>query len=405
MSNFSLSACLPRCQPGCGARVRVIVFSKDRAFQLGQYLRTLLAKSRGATLDVHVLFHVNDKTGTRDFEESYARVQDAFPTVSFERETDFAKQLKELVAGADSHVLFGVDDALFCGDLPLGDAVAALQARPSLLCVHLRLSPGLNFCHTADVIQRLPRLRTLGGELAWFAGGDGSHDWDYPFDLCGTVYSKPVVERILREIEAAEGVDGLSHPNKLEASGNKAIARLRAFKELDQQTHRACLQRRAMVVVTINRVQSIFRNRVFGPAVHSGSQKGQTPQAPQASNDQEWETPQGPPVPQAPKAPQDQDWEVEALDRLLDTGKDLDEDAYLTLSFQYGSVHVGGLHLKCKCKCPGSIVAAPAPADALPLVTVVMPVKDGARFLPAAILSLQRQTLGSNFEVFLNPKP
>ena len=96
-------------------------------------------------------------------------------------------QLKELVGGADGHVLFGVDDALFCGDLPLGyrtllcqlnevlsrfglpglqcliyslslsDAVAALQARPSLLCVHLRLSPGLNFCHTADSIQRLPR--------------------------------------------------------------------------------------------------------------------------------------------------------------------------------------------------------------------------------------------------------
>lgn len=83
---------------GEGPRVRVVVFSKDRAFQLGQYLRTLLARSRGATLDVHVLFRaassVDEQKGTaRDFEESYARVQAAFPTVSFECETDFALQV------------------------------------------------------------------------------------------------------------------------------------------------------------------------------------------------------------------------------------------------------------------------------------------------------------------------
>ena len=210
-----------RRRPPC---VRVIVFSKDRAFQLGQYLRTLFAKNRGASLDVHVLYRADSpEMEAQDFVASYLRVKDAFPEVHFEREVDFAtqvacilsfyaplfytrkfhsifsipllisvhsfahfraKQLKELVAGADNHVLFGVDDALFCGDLPLGydsiinfslpfmprisarifltwalasDAVNALQGWPSLLCVHLRLSPGLNFCHTANAIQCLPR--------------------------------------------------------------------------------------------------------------------------------------------------------------------------------------------------------------------------------------------------------
>ena len=209
--------------------VRVIVFSKDRAFQLWQYLRTLYAWSSGATLDVHVLYRVDSPACSapeaRDFAASYARVQAAFPEVHFVREIDFAAQLKDIVAGAESHVLFGVDDALFCGEVPLGAAVAALEARPTLLCVHLRLSPGLNFCHTADAIQRLPRwaqvlptkiagaissssvhvwsviyrlhvrrLRTLGTELAWFQGGDGSHDWDYPFDLCASLYRKSLVQ-------------------------------------------------------------------------------------------------------------------------------------------------------------------------------------------------------------------
>lgn len=210
--------------------VRVIVFSKDRAFQLGQYLRTLYAWSSGATLDVHVLYRVDSPACSapeaRDFAASYARVQAAFPGVHFVREIDFAAQLKDIVAGAQSHVLFGVDDALFCGEVPLGAAVAALEARPTLLCVHLRLSPGLSFCHTADAIQSLPRwaqvlptgcggdllflcschvwsvidrrhvrrLRTWGTELALFQGGDGSHDWDYPFDLCASLYRKSLVQ-------------------------------------------------------------------------------------------------------------------------------------------------------------------------------------------------------------------
>ena len=44
--------------------VWVIVFSKDRVFQ---YLRTLFDSSRGATLDMHVLFRTDPPaTGTRD---------------------------------------------------------------------------------------------------------------------------------------------------------------------------------------------------------------------------------------------------------------------------------------------------------------------------------------------------
>jgi hypothetical protein len=134
--------------------VRVIVFSKDRAFQLRQYLRSLFVKGRGATLDVHVLYRVDPpvsgRPAGRDFAASYASVQAAFPAVNFVPEVDLAAQvrsrvqtvacfvlafcfpgapisrcawqtqLKELVAGSDGYILFGVDDALFCGDLPLG---------------------------------------------------------------------------------------------------------------------------------------------------------------------------------------------------------------------------------------------------------------------------------------------
>ena len=79
---------------GENATLRVIVFSKDRAFQLKQYLRTLLERSGGAAIDVHVLFRVEPmQEGERDFAASYQSVQLAFPTVKFVREVDFAAQV------------------------------------------------------------------------------------------------------------------------------------------------------------------------------------------------------------------------------------------------------------------------------------------------------------------------
>jgi hypothetical protein len=204
-----------RRRPPC---VRVIVFSKDRAFQLGQYLRTLFAKNRGASLDVHVLYRADSpEMEARDFVASYLRVQDAFPDVHFEREVDFATQVACILSFCalfytrKFHSIFSIPELIFvrlnssrslsqeptttCSSgwtmrcsaetcrwgtthrlifffLPFmprssarifltwalaSDAVNALQGWPSLLCVHLRLSPGLNFCHTANAIQCLPR--------------------------------------------------------------------------------------------------------------------------------------------------------------------------------------------------------------------------------------------------------
>jgi hypothetical protein len=242
------------------------------------------------------------------------------------------------------------------------------------------------------------RLRTLGRELAWFKGGDGSHDWDYPFDLCATLYRKNLVERVLCEIEATHGCDGLGHPNKLETNGNKVLASMFAVQEGAplQQPLRACLQRRAVVVVTINCVQAVFKNRVFTRASDSQLEVN-------AADDHSG-----------------QQWDVEALDRLLYADKDLDEDAYLAQSHLFSSVHVGDLLLKPRTATdaaaigPSSdrILFSPESAcsshsiprrirQETPLVSVVMPVHNSEQFLSAALQSLQRQTLGTRFEVII----
>ena len=176
------------------------------------------------------------------FEASYSRVAETFPQVTLVRETDFAKQLEASVAASGEFLLFGVDDALFCDRVPLGPALAALREHALLSCVHLKLSPGLSFSHPANAVQQQPRLETLGDELAAFRGGDGSHDWNYPFELCGTLYRAPLVRAVLALL--AEG-GAAAHPNRLEVAGNAVWAH--ALGAAAQGERRACLQRRAMV--------------------------------------------------------------------------------------------------------------------------------------------------------------
>ncbi len=115
-----------------------------------------------------------------------------------------------------------------------------------------------------------------------------------------------------------------------------------------------------------------------------------------------------------------------AGDRLLYCHAELDEDAYLAHSVLYSSVHVGGLLLKTlktrdtsnsnatptppgsadtpalshtdaysatNSHTPATAGRVPLPPLPLPLVSVVMPVRNCERFLAAALRSVQRQTL------------
>jgi hypothetical protein len=96
-----------------------------------------------------------------------------------------------VVSGAHAYVLFGVDDALFCSAVPMHAACCALDSLASLSCVHLRLSPGMAYCHPAQKPQTEPKLHPWppsAARICLFRPRDGSLDWDYPFDLCATLY-------------------------------------------------------------------------------------------------------------------------------------------------------------------------------------------------------------------------
>jgi hypothetical protein len=140
-----------RQQPESGKMVIcVFIFSKDRPFQLGQYLRTLFRYSGDVLLKVSVIANIQ-----KEYEEGYKKIVDSFPQVLIVRETNFAEQLLQLIACVEDsdNVVFGVDDALFCAEIPWSHVVGALLNYPSIQCIHLKLCPGITFCHPAGSVQ------------------------------------------------------------------------------------------------------------------------------------------------------------------------------------------------------------------------------------------------------------
>lgn len=292
-------------------RLVVIVFSKDRPCQLLSCLASMALHVTDAVLEIYVLY----RTTSQAFADSYRVVKSLFDAegsslesrkshliMHWLEETDDRPlgDLLEEVASTRAHdtdaVLFTVDDALWFRRCNVGAAVRLLQSQEDVYTVHVKLCPRNEFAHPNDKFMRVPRLHSYVDEAAAvrreIAGVDGvagssrpgevglgevgleseffiydrsqgEYDWNYPWELSASVYRWPDVCEMLGAIRERFGAEGVNHPNRLEGFG------VRIFKQEGVSSVRrkkcACMRRPVVAVVTINRVQTLFDNPVYGP--------------------------------------------------------------------------------------------------------------------------------------------
>eukprot|EP00656_Telonema_subtile_P056899 TRINITY_DN9230_c0_g1_i1.p1 TRINITY_DN9230_c0_g1~~TRINITY_DN9230_c0_g1_i1.p1 ORF type:complete len:291 (+),score=59.95 TRINITY_DN9230_c0_g1_i1:200-1072(+) len=236
--------------------VTVICFSKDRSFQLRECLRTIQQFVRGE-LSIHVLYTVRP-----EFEKSYDQIKSEYPEVEFVREEDFGEQLRHLVAEGADHVLLCCDDSLYFREVDMRNVVGVL-ADKQVVSYHLMLHPGLSFCHPQGKPSSPPAAMMPAGTHSnkWIRLM-GSLEWNYPWDLSSTVYRREDVVSMLECIVAQSGVQGISHPNRLELSGMKAVLSGSAPEGFTGALA-ACPVAPTAAAVVLNRVQEIFENPIY----------------------------------------------------------------------------------------------------------------------------------------------
>ena len=353
------------------SHAKVIVFSKDRPWQLQQLLRSMelshtslpsstKAPPPVASIDIHIIARIDEP-----FVDGYRMVQDEFEglhvsnrndmpstdsakvSLAFLREDDGACSFERLLERvineekfqeeADNFVMFLTDDCVLLEPIEtilLCASSVLMSSNRQVLGFLSRLHSGISFCQTRNVpcpppreemqfVAKLHQTDVGLGAAFIFDRKIGIADWSYPFDLSGGVYRLDDVRALLKWIDQKGREEtkislSYSHPNRLEISGNAALAE--AEKEAPCNSELGSLAKRCnlnavptrpfLLILAINRVQDVCK----APIAKSSRSNEST------SNG-----------------------DVEDLLNYLHQGKSLDIDAYRALHFN--SSHVGDLIL------------------------------------------------------------
>jgi hypothetical protein len=149
-----------------------------------------------------------------------------------------------------------VDDMIFFRDLKLIDCLVSLHESNKAYALHLKLTPGIYFSHTANKIMRLPNfepvlkpnqpLSTI--KFLKYRRSETELDWNYPFDFCGSIYRADTIDKVIKKIQPIEKI---LKPNTFEVAGNQAIKMNMLAKDYP---YCLCLNAPVTTVITINRV-------------------------------------------------------------------------------------------------------------------------------------------------------
>ena len=222
-----------------------VLFSKDRAMQLCAAIESFyLHCSDSDQIGLFVLYKASDSRHACQ----YDRLRTHFPCVSFIEESDFRRQLLDMIARFD-YVLFMVDDIMFVRRISLADVVRSLEDNAGAIGFSLRLGTNTVHCYSHNAPQILPSFDTVGNGVLGFDWTKAQYDFGYPLELSSSVYRVRDIHDLLGQIQ-------FGNPNTLEAS---MAANVHLYAQA--RSRLLCFESSVAFCNPINMVQSTFSNR------------------------------------------------------------------------------------------------------------------------------------------------
>ena len=227
----------------------VIVFSKNRPMQLHAYIESLLRFSDATEKDISILYSCTDGI-------SYDKVIETFKQVNWLKETNFYENLSGLIEKSSNMIMFGCDDVVFKNNFSLKNAEELLNQNEDIFGFSFRLGKNIT----------PPPRKDFTNEkfIIWDWTQSDIEHYDYPWELCCTLYRKKDVQSIVKQVKKF-----VFNPNLLEE-----------FLTINPEGY---ISRRKMAcynsdskafVITVNRVQDFAKspfngNFITEPAVLS----------------------------------------------------------------------------------------------------------------------------------------
>ena len=226
-----------------GHSLAVVVFSRDRACQLDACLRSLSTYAPDVTVSVVL------RATSEPFRLGYARCATDHPAVTFVPETDFGRQVVELLERQHAPLAcFLTDDDLVTQPVRM-DVIESALRDAHVLAFSLRLGRNTTYCYSMARPQAPPAFQPCDhGHLTWsWPGAEG--DFGYPMSVDGQIFRASELREILRGLRFAS-------PNSLEGTMADMAGQFTESKPM-----LACFSSSALVGVPLNRVQNECQNR------------------------------------------------------------------------------------------------------------------------------------------------
>jgi len=224
--------------------IHFIVFSRNRPIQLHGLLTSLSNNLHGdASVDVLVL-------SDPEYVEAYNQIQRDFDSVRFfAQSTSFSEDMQRLTSIPCDYVCFLCDDVLFQRRLDMDD-VETMMSDERIVSVSFRL--GRHVTHGMFWNQQpQPPFEQVGEFLVWDTNV-ATGDWNYVFDVLGSIYRFDFVQKMQPHLLNAQ------NPSQYEDAGS------RAWWLVTKQHHYACWAESRTTVPTPNVVQTEFGNGYVG---------------------------------------------------------------------------------------------------------------------------------------------
>jgi len=176
--------------------VDLVVFSKDRPFQLRSYLLSVLKNVSGIR-SVSVLYSSTSSKALGQYEAIISL--DCMKGVNFvSQNRQFKSELVKILSGIKSHyVMFAVDDMLVFDDIDVRKIASNLKPNSIF---SLRLGRNIKYSYTLNEAQSFPEVHSkdLSNEHLCWKIKDGKSDFSYPMSVDMHIFPSLLICRLSR---------------------------------------------------------------------------------------------------------------------------------------------------------------------------------------------------------------
>lgn len=167
----------------------IIIFSKNRAFQLDLCIRSLKEQFKSpCTIYVQYTYSNND------YKKGFDILKERYPDITFIKEDKFKDTFVKIINGFTNKYFFTLtDDDVFINTITQDDMnkhLAIYESNPKIHTLSMRMNPTINFCHPANKKIDPPSRFIHDKEyLLWdWRLCERAYCWGYPMAINTHIY-------------------------------------------------------------------------------------------------------------------------------------------------------------------------------------------------------------------------